>query len=389
MGLFSKLFPKASVNEATGAYFETLNGYQPVFRTFRGGIYEAELCRACVHAFANHVSKLKPVVTGPRKDLGYSLETAPNQWMDTTKFLYKLATVLETETTAFIVPVYDKWYQKIVGYYPVQPKSAVIVEKDGITYVAFTFANGKRTAIEFSEVGIVNKFFYSHDFFGEGNAAMNDTLQLMKTQQQGISEGIKQSAVIRFIGKLAGASKDKTIEEERARWRKYNLSAGNNGGIALVDGKYDSIQQIDSKPYLVDADQIKAIQENVFNYFGCSKEILQNSFSPQQWDAYYEGKVEPFALQLSLVLTNMTFTSEQRVRGNRIQFTANRLQYATPEQKLNIVTQMTDRGMMSRNEGREIFNMEPIAGGDAYVIRGEYVNAADKLEGEGDENGAE
>lgn len=384
MGLFSKLFPKASVNAVTGAYFETLSGYQPVFRTFRGGIYEAELCRACVHAFATHTSKLKPVVTGPRKDLGYSLETAPNPWMDTTKFLYKLATVLETETTAFIVPIYDKWYEKIVGYYPVQPRSAEIREYQGVTYIIFSFANGKRTAVEFSEAGIINKFFYSHDFFGEGNGAMRDTLELMKTQQQGISEGIKQSAVIRFIGKLVGASKDKTIEEERQRWRKYNLAAENSGGIALVDGKYESIQQIDSKPYLIDAEQIKAIQENVFSYFGCSKEILQNSFNPQQWDAYYEGKVEPFALQLSLVLTNMTFTSEQRVRGNRIQFTANRLQYASTEQKLKVVTGLMDRGMMSRNEGREVFNMEPVEGGDEYMIRGEYVNAADKVEGGND-----
>lgn len=382
MGLFSKLFPKTAVNEATGAYFETLSGYQPVFRTFRGGVYEAELCRACVHAFATHASKLKPVVTGARKDLGYSLETAPNPWMDTTKFLYKLATVLETETTAFIVPVYDKWYQKIIGYYPVQPTAAEIREKNGVAYVVFTFANGNRTAVEFDRVGIINKFFYKDDFFGESNIALMDTLELMKTQQQGISEGIKQSALIRFLGKLVGSSKDKTIEEERTRWRKYNLSANNNGGIALVDGKYESIQQIESKPYLVDADQIKVIQENVFNYFGCSKEILQNAFTSPQWDAYYEGKVEPFALQLSLVLTNMSFTAEQRVRGNRIQFTANRLQYATPEQKLNIVTQLTDRGMMSRNEGREIFNMEPIDGGDEYVIRGEYVNADEKVNGE-------
>ena len=358
MGLFSKLFPKASVNAVTGGYFETLSGYQPVFRTFRGGIYEAELCRACVHAFATHVSKLKPVVTGPRKDLGYSLETAPNPWMDTTKFLYKLATVLETETTAFIVPIYDKWYEKVIGYYPVQPKSAEIRDHEGTTYIIFSFANGKRTAVEFSEAGIINKFFYSHDFFGEGNGAMWDTLELMKTQQQGISEGIKQSAVIRFIGKLAGANKDKTIEEERKRWRKYNLAAENSGGGS-------------SSGSLIKV--------------GCSKEILQNSFSPQQWDAYYEGKVEPFALQLSLVLTNMTFTSEQRVRGNRIQFTANRLQYASTEQKLKVVTDLMDRGMMSRNEGREVFNMEPVEGGDEYMIRGEYVNAEDKVEGDSDE----
>ena len=215
-----------------------------------------------------------------------------------------------------------------------------------------------------------------------------DTIDVLQTQKQGISEGIKQSAMIRFLARLVGTNKDKTIEEERERWKKFNLAVSNNGGVAYVDGKYEDIKQIDSKPYLIDADQIKAIQENVFNYFGCSKEILQNTFTSQQWAAYYEGKIEPFALQLSLVMTNMTFTSEQKTRGNEIQFTANRLQYATNEEKLKIGTDGIDRGFLSRNEVREIFNMEPIEGGDEYVIRAEYVSANKASEAGKDEKDA-
>lgn len=384
MGLFSKLFPRQAVNEVTGNYFETLQGYRPVFRTFRGGIYEAELCRACIHTFASHASKLKPIVSGARKDLAKTLETEPNPWMDTTKFIYKIATILENESTVFIVPLYDDYYQKIIGYYPVQPLQAEVIEDGGTTYVVFRFINGKRAAIPFDEVGIVNKFFYKDAFFGETNDILTDTIGVMETQKQGISEGIKQSAMIRFLAKLTGTAKDKTIEEERARWRKYNLAASNNNGVAYVDGKYEDIKQIESKPYLVDADQIKAIQENVFNYFGCNKEILQNNFNSQQWAAYYEGKVEPFALQLSLVMTNMTFTSEQKTRKNEIQFTSNRLQYASADEKLKVSTDLIDRGVLSRNEVREIFNLEPIEGGDEYVIRAEYINAK---KNEGDEDG--
>ena len=383
MSLFTKLFPRAAVNQVTGNFFDTLTGYQPVFTTFRGGIYEADLCRACIHAFATHCSKLKPAVLGARKDLRVPLATQPNPWMDTTKFLYKTATILENETTAFLVPLYDEYYQRIVGIYPVQPQRSEIVEKDGVAYVVFDFAGGRRGVIEFDRVGIVNKFFYRNDFFGEGNAALRPTLELLDTQRQGINNGIKQSAAIRFIGRLTSTLKPKDIEEERKRWNAGNLSSDNNGGIALADGKYADLKQIESKPYLISPEQIKIIQDNVFNYFGCNSKILQNSFSPQEWDAYYEGKVEPFALQLSLVISNMLFTPEQKTRGNEVQFTSNRLQYASPETKLNVVTQMIDRGMMSRNEGREVFNMEPIEGGDVFVIRAEYVDAA------GRENGGE
>ena len=64
MSLFEKLFPKAAVDAVTTSYFRTLTGYQPVFKTFNGGIYEAELCRASIHAIATHCSKLKPEVYG-------------------------------------------------------------------------------------------------------------------------------------------------------------------------------------------------------------------------------------------------------------------------------------------------------------------------------------
>ena len=379
MSLFSKLFPKEAVAEATAGYIQTLTGYQPVFRSFGGGIYESELCRASIHAIATHCSKLKPVVKGARKDLQSILEFAPNPYMDMTKFLYKTRTILEVEDTAFIVPMYDKYYEKIVGFYPVQPKQAEIREKNGKDYLVFSFANGQRSAIEYENAGIVTKFFYKNEYFGEDNAALHTTLDLLYTQQQGIKEGIKQGATIRFIGKLASSLKPNDIEEERKRWVKSNLDISNNGGIALVDAKYSDIKQIESKPYAIDKDQMAEVKASVFDYFGVNEKILQNNFTPDEWAAFYEANIEPFALQLSLVLSNMLFTNEQKVRGNSVQFTSNRLQYASTKEKLNVVVGLTDRGMMSRNEGREVFNLEPIEGGDDYIIRGEYYNADEKV----------
>ena len=74
----------------------------------------------------------------------------------------------------------------------------------------------------------------------------------------------------------------------------------------------------------------------------------------------------------SLVMTNMTFTEQEIAFGNQIIFTANRLQYASNQSKLNIVTQLFDRGFITHNQGREIFNMAPTEDGDKYYIRKEY-----------------
>ena len=374
MGLYELLFPKKAVEEVTTGYFKTLTAYQPVFHSFSGGLYEAELCRSAIHAFAEKI-----------------LEYQPNPYMDTTKFLYKLATILEAENTAFIAPIYDDYFQKIIGFYPVQPSEAEVREKkDGTPCLVFKFARGKNVAIEFDRVGIMNKFFYKDAFFGESNRALHSALDLMYTQQEGIKEGIKQSATIRFLAKLQNTLKPADLEAERKRWVSTNLSKDNQGGIALFDAKYSDVKPIESKPYVVDPDQIKVIQESVYKYFGVNEQILENKFTSEEWAAYYEAKVEPFALQLSLVLTNMLFTSEQKVRGNSVQFTANRLQYASTSEKLAVVQQLTDRGIMNRNEAREVFNMEPIDGGDNYIIRGEYYNADLKIEdaptGEGENN---
>ena len=370
MGIFSSLFPKQSVDIATAGYLQTLIGYQPVFRSFNGGIYEADLCRSAIDAIATHTAKLRPIVTKDSK-LQTLLEYQPNPWMDTFKFLYKLRTILEIENTAFIVPLYDK-YGEISGFYPVQPTQAEIREKNKKTYVVFTFANRKRAAIEFERVGILNKFFYRSEFFGENNHALYPTLDLMKTQEQGIKEGIKQGATVRFLGKLAQALKASDIEAERKRWMKDNLSLENSNGIALFDTKYSDVKQINAQPYTIAAAEVETVQNNVYNYFGVNKKILQNSFTGDEWAAFYEGKVEPFALQLSLVLTNMLYTPVQKSHGNAVALTANRLQYATVNEKLRVVQGLADRGMLTPNEGREIFNLEPRDGGDKFYIRAEY-----------------
>ena len=150
--------------------------------------------------------------------------------------------------------------------------------------------------------------------------------------------------------------------------------------MILFDTKYSDVKQIATKPFIVDSDQMKLINENVNKYYGVNDKILKNEWDEATWNAFYEGKIEPFALQLSLVLCSMFFSDRQIAAGNEIEFSANRLQFATRSTKLNTIVNLLDRGLLSRNEGREIMQMESIGPeGDGYFIRGEYVDAATKL----------
>ena len=127
----------------------------------------------------------------------------------------------------------------------------------------------------------------------------------------------------------------------------------------------------DSKPYIINPSQMEYIKQNVFNYFGTNEHILQNKFTPDEWNAYYEGKIEPFALEIGLVHTNMTFTEREKAFGNQIFFSSNRLQYASISDKINYVVQMGDRGRTSINEDREFFNLPPSEDSDRHFIRGD------------------
>jgi hypothetical protein len=134
------------------------------------------------------------------------------------------------------------------------------------------------------------------------------------------------------------------------------------------------------KPWVVDADQMKLIKENVYEYFGVNEDILTNKAFGDAWSAYYEGKIEPFAIQFSEVMTKMLYTLREQSQGNKVMATANRLQYLSNQDKLNVSSQMLDRGIMSINDVREIWNLPPVEDGDRRIIRGEYYDASAKLE---------
>ena len=135
---------------------------------------------------------------------------------------------------------------------------------------------------------------------------------------------------------------------------------------------------------MVDAEQIRQIRENVFDYFGVNSKILQNSAIGDEWNAFYEGAIEPFAIQFGEVLSQMLFTREEINRGNGVHASANRLQYMSNSDKLQVTTQLPDRGLMMLDEAREVWNMPPLPDGKGqiFIIRGEYKNAYDQVKGD-------
>lgn len=366
-----------------GEYFKLLNGYTPIFTSFDGGVYEMDLTRAAINSFATHCSKLKPEIAGSAlRHLEQTLQFKPNPFMDTTKFIARIATILECDHTVFIIPLEDK-HGALCGWYPLLPAMCEVIEHQGQMYLRYTFGNGERASIEFEKVGILTSHQYKDDLFGENNSTMKPTMQLIHTSNEGIINAVKNSANIRFMAKIGNVLKPEDIKNERDRFTEDNLSADNKSGMIIYDNKFSDLKQVESKPYTPNALQMQQINDNVCTHFGTNMDIIQNKFNEDTWNSYYEGKIEPFAIQLSLVMSNMSYSYRELSHKNMITFSSNRLQYASNNTKLSVSTQLFDRGLMNRNDVMDIWNMPHVEDGEKYYIRKEYaeINKLDSGDG--------
>ena len=360
--------------------FKTLTAYQPVFTSWGGAIYESEIVRAAIDARARHMSKLKVEIVGSANpSLQSKLRQGPNQWHTWSQFFYRVSTILDINNTCFIVPVHDDRFI-VTGIFPVLPTNCDLVEYDGAIWLRYRFANGQVGAVEFNKCAVLTKHQYKSDFFGDANTAIRETMKLIHIQNEGIEEAVKNTSTFRFMAQMSNFAKPEDVAKERERFTAQNLATeAESGGFLLFPNTYKDIRQIDVKPYTVDGDQMKLIRENVFNYFGVNEDVLQNKAFGDSWSAFYEGAIEPFAIQFSEATTKALFTERERAQGTELMATSNRLQYLSNADKLNVSSQLLDRGIFSINDVRDIWNLPPVKDGDVRIVRGEYYSANEKL----------
>lgn len=374
MGLFSKLFGSKPGGKAKqdATYFQTLTESCPNFAPFTGTVYEQELTRAAIDRFAMACSKLKPECSAPSKPhVEKMVRTRPNPQMTWSTFMTRLATIHEVDCMAYIVPIFSRDMSRITGVFPLKCDYAEILEYAGEPWIRFSFPTGEDAAIELRHVGLLARYPYNSDYFSEPHC-INSTMDLINAQQKALKQAIKNGAAVRWIGAVSGRVHEDDLKAKRKRFVEDNFGEDNEGGLLIYDGTFTNLKQVEPQSFVIDEKEMARIEANVFYYFGTNKEILTNSFNETQWSAYYEGRIEPFAVRVGEALTNMLFTPVEQMHGNSISFSSNRLQYATTSDKNTIISNMLDRGVFCIEQAEEILQVSHVENG-TYVIRGEYV----------------
>lgn len=379
MSFFDKIFKKDRESEKVlqkYTVFTELNGYRPVFHSWGGQIYESELVRAAIDARARHISKLEPLFYGSaRPSLINKMKHAPNEWQTWSQFFYRASTILDVKNTCIFVPVFDA-DMIVTGYYPVLPHRCEIVEYKKEPWIRYKFGSGEEAAVEMRLCAILTKYQYKHDFFGEDNKAMHPTIELLDYNRQGINEAVKNSGAWNFMAQADNFTDPDDLKQERKRFAKENLAKdAENDGFILFPNTYKNVQQIKQAQYTLDAEQMERIQKNVYDYFGVNEKVMQNAANGDELDAFFNGCVEPFAIQISEAMTRAMFSLRERSNGAKFFAASNRLQYMSTSAKVGMAQQLLDRGVMTINEARALFNFAPVPGGDIRAIRGEFKNA--------------
>lgn len=349
-----------------------LNGYNAVFTNWGVDPYSADVVRGAVDAIARNAAKLKPKhikrVGADIQPMGGQVErilqVRPNPNMNAYDFLYKMVTALMIDNNAYAYPVWEGATLKAV--WPIVASQVEYIEdKAGQIAVRFWF-NDSSAILMYDEIIHLRRHFFRNDMVGETNKAINSTLDAIHTTNEGLGQAVKTSASLRGILKYQGILKESDIKANRDRFVDEYLVVQNNGGVAALDSKAD-YTELKSQPLMVDAAQMKELRDSVYRYYGVNEKIVMGDYQEQGWDAFYESTLEPLAVQMSLEFTSKLFSPGERTRGHEIIFEANRLQYVSTKTKVSMLRDLAPLGLFTINEGREIFNLAPVEGGDKRI----------------------
>lgn len=351
---------------------QLLAGRNTFFTNFTGSAYENDIYRTAVDAIAKNAAKLKPqhVVysneTGERyagdSRLNHLLETRPNDQITTYDLLYKLVTHYYTNNNAFAF--LEKDGRQLKAIYPVEIKNIEFLhDESGALYCNVLLPAGQRYILPYNEVIILRRFFNSNELLGDSNDAIQNSIQLAHTQNEGMQHAIRSGANIRGILKYNQVLSAERLKDEKERFVEDYLQVNNDGGIAALDAKYDYIP-IDQKTEKIDGAQVEVVKEKIYSYLGINEKIVKAEYSENEWAAFYESTIEPLALQISLELTTKLFTEREQAFGNSIQLESNRLQFTSNETKMKMIKELMPYGIFTINQALEILNLPPVSDGN-------------------------
>ena len=357
MGILTSLFRQ---KQKTQAVIEINN----TFSSFSGTAYSNATFRAAVDAIGRHAAKLQ--AHSADKGIETLLNNAPNAYMSGYDLLYKTAAAYFTHNNAFLLIARND-AGSVTAVYPITPQSVEFNPgSDGALYLACLFHDGRQVTFPYGDVIHLRRHFLANDLLGDGNAPLFPLLDTAETLTQGIAASVKNGTSIRGVLKFTSLVNPTQVKAEKEQFVTDYFNPANSGGVAATDQRFDFVPT-NVTPYTIPQEQIHAINSQIYDYLGVNEKIISGSYDENQFSAFYESVIEPFALQLS---------QEFRLKcGSEITFTAERMEFSSAATKIKLLHEAAPLGLITVNEARRILALPPVEDGDRRLQSLNYVSA--------------
>lgn len=353
-----------------------------------GNLADSDIVGAIANAIASNVGKLQPQIVR-RTDDGLSVRNdylsriLSLRWspeLDTYSALYRMASDLVYHSNAYAVIFYTPDFLRVQSIAPVTASNVQIWEdENGVLLFRFRWDyDGKFYTLPYQNVIHIRSRFDRKRFMGTApDGQLKNTLELIDTTGEALRAAVRNSANLKGYLKYNNFIDDDELKQKVKDFQDAYMSASNDGGIAGLDNSME-FHEISQKTPNIPVLQSQYFRDNVYRYYGVNEKILTSTFTEAEWNSFYENVIEPISIQLSLEFTFKLLSERERGFGNKVIFTANRLQYATLQTRMAIGGGLFDRGIITINEFRELMYYEPIEGGDVRMISLNYVKTGDQ-----------
>jgi len=352
------------------------------FYQWDGKLFQSDIVRACIRPEVEAVGKLlaKHIRETMKKDGTNDIKINPDAYM---RFLLeepnphmtgqvlqqKMATQLALNNNAFAVIMRDG-YGFPAEIYPI-PSAGVdaVYDTDINLSLKFYFMNGKTANFPYADLIHLRRDFNNNDIFGDApGLALTQLMEVVGSTDQSIVSAIKNSSVIQWLLKFSTGMRPEDLKQSAKDFADNYLSLDTESiGVAAVDSKAEAVR-VEPHDYVPNAAQMDRATQRIYSFFNTNIKVVQSNYNENEWNSYFEARIEPISLQLKGEYTRKLFSRRERGFGNYITFDASNLACASINTKLALQA-MVDRGAMTPNEWRAVLNLAPINGGDEPLRR--------------------
>lgn len=356
-------------------YAKMLNGYTPIFSQFGQDIYASDVVQQAIACLVTELTKANPfhikqsgsdLVPVENSEIQKLLDQ-PNERMTQTDFFEKVYWQLFLNYNSFIIPTYYKdikGNKHYTGLYPIQPTNVTFLQDpEGKLGIEFTFRNGYKTMLAYSDVihiryrYSINEFMGGNEFGQPDNRALLKTLELNNTLLQGVAKALKSSFSINGVIKYNTLMDDGKMENNIKEIEK-RLANNESGFLPLdIKGEYIPLQ---NKIQLVDATTLKFIDEKILRNIGVSLPILTGDYTKPQYEAFYQKSLEPILKRTGESFTMTMFTNREKGFKNKVMMYPHELIFMDTSQKIELFDVLVDSASCYKNEVRTAFGMKPL-----------------------------